>query len=188
MESRRAMVDRYIFSIITDTVLMYDYQLKISAYLTFLVLQTSRTTGLSQTFQDSFAATRRFGLDCVWIDSLCTIQNHEDDWRHESSLMAQFTVVKVLILQLHQQWTAEPDCVLVATYCLSKSAEFKYMVVIVPKSLEHFTTTLLVWLQLVRRARICNNVFWEGIALGIQKRVFFCETYQIMMSKDHVYL
>jgi hypothetical protein len=44
---------------------------------------------LCKTFQDFFATVKRFGLEYVWIDSLCIIQDDDDDWRRESSLMIQ---------------------------------------------------------------------------------------------------
>jgi hypothetical protein len=42
---------------------------------------------LCKTFQDFFATVKRFSLEYVWIDSLCIIQDDDDDWRRESSLM-----------------------------------------------------------------------------------------------------
>ncbi|KAK6822888.1 hypothetical protein PG987_014433 [Apiospora arundinis] len=33
--------------------------------------------------------TRRIGLQYIWIDSLCIVQDDEDDWRSESETMAQ---------------------------------------------------------------------------------------------------
>lgn len=44
---------------------------------------------LCKTFQDFLVSARHFGLEYIWIDSLCIIQNDEDDWRRESSSMAQ---------------------------------------------------------------------------------------------------
>jgi hypothetical protein len=44
---------------------------------------------LCKTFQDVIATVKRFGLKYVWIDSLCIIQDDDDDWSRESSLMVQ---------------------------------------------------------------------------------------------------
>lgn len=43
---------------------------------------------LPKTFQDAVDITRRLGIDYLWIDSLCIIQNSEDDWEIEASRMA----------------------------------------------------------------------------------------------------
>lgn len=42
---------------------------------------------LSRTFQDAMKFTLRIGLCYIWIDSLCIIQDSQDDWLHESSRM-----------------------------------------------------------------------------------------------------
>jgi len=44
---------------------------------------------LPKTFQDAIYATWRFGIQYLWIDSLCIIQDSKKDWDVESSLMAQ---------------------------------------------------------------------------------------------------
>jgi hypothetical protein len=41
------------------------------------------------TFQHAIAITKRLGIRYIWIDSLCIIQDSEDDWRRESSTMNQ---------------------------------------------------------------------------------------------------
>ena len=43
---------------------------------------------LPRTFTDAIVFTRKLGLRYLWIDSLCIIQDDQDDWRHEASLMA----------------------------------------------------------------------------------------------------
>lgn len=42
-----------------------------------------------KTFQDAVDIARQLGLGYLWIDSLCIIQDSEDDWRHEASLMSE---------------------------------------------------------------------------------------------------
>jgi hypothetical protein len=42
---------------------------------------------LSPTFRDALYATRQLGRRYIWIDSLCIIQNSEEDWQSESALM-----------------------------------------------------------------------------------------------------
>jgi hypothetical protein len=53
----------------------------------------SRMAGISyddlpRTFRDAVAITRNLGVDFLWIDSLCIIQNDEADWAKESALMS----------------------------------------------------------------------------------------------------
>lgn len=43
---------------------------------------------MPQTFRDAIDVTWRLGLRYLWIDSLCIIQDDQDDWRHEGSKMA----------------------------------------------------------------------------------------------------
>jgi hypothetical protein len=43
---------------------------------------------LTKTFKDAMDITKRLGLKYIWIDSLCIIQDDEDDWLRESALMS----------------------------------------------------------------------------------------------------
>ncbi|KAJ1327033.1 HET domain-containing protein [Microdochium nivale] len=43
---------------------------------------------LSQTFRDAVLLTRRLGVQYIWIDSLCIIQDSLTDWQMESAQMA----------------------------------------------------------------------------------------------------
>lgn len=42
---------------------------------------------LPRTFQDAVSVTRRLGFRYLWIDSLCIIQDSEEDWKRESAKM-----------------------------------------------------------------------------------------------------
>ncbi|KAF4907162.1 hypothetical protein CGCF415_v007474 [Colletotrichum fructicola] len=42
---------------------------------------------LPNTFRDAVVATRAMGIQYLWIDSLCIIQDSEDDWNRESANM-----------------------------------------------------------------------------------------------------
>lgn len=53
---------------------------------------------LPQTFKDAIVVTRALGLDFVWIDSICIIQDSIDDWKAESATMAHvYTNAHVMI-------------------------------------------------------------------------------------------
>jgi hypothetical protein len=40
---------------------------------------------LSKTFQDLIKITRKLGIQYIWIDSLCIVEDDKEDWRAESS-------------------------------------------------------------------------------------------------------
>ncbi|CAG7558996.1 unnamed protein product [Fusarium equiseti] len=42
---------------------------------------------LPKTFQDTFRIPSWLGLDWLWIDSMCIIQDSQSDWKHEASVM-----------------------------------------------------------------------------------------------------
>lgn len=44
--------------------------------------------GKLKTFQDAAEIARQLGLQYIWIDSLCIIQNSTEDWQRESSQMS----------------------------------------------------------------------------------------------------
>ncbi|KAF2179173.1 HET-domain-containing protein [Zopfia rhizophila CBS 207.26] len=46
-----------------------------------------RIASLPRTFQDAIDFTRRLGIRYLWIDSLCIIQDDEEDWRREAAQM-----------------------------------------------------------------------------------------------------
>jgi hypothetical protein len=44
---------------------------------------------LPQTFQDTIKVVRHIGIRYIWIDSLCIIQDSNEDWQKESALMGE---------------------------------------------------------------------------------------------------
>jgi len=85
---------------------LYETQREIADYIALshcwgapeLTFQTTRETleenqlqlpwdELSRTFQDAIHATRRLGKRYLWIDSLCIIQDSNEDWDKESAVM-----------------------------------------------------------------------------------------------------
>ena len=43
---------------------------------------------LPQTLQDALFATQKLGLEYIWIDSICILQDDRDDWAKEAATMA----------------------------------------------------------------------------------------------------
>lgn len=46
-------------------------------------------SNLSRTFCDAFAIAKKLGVRYLWIDSICIIQQDEDDWRREAPTMSK---------------------------------------------------------------------------------------------------
>ncbi|CAG8949841.1 hypothetical protein HYFRA_00004168 [Hymenoscyphus fraxineus] len=44
---------------------------------------------LPKTFQDAISVARQLSIDYLWIDSLCIVQDDEDDWIRESQTMCE---------------------------------------------------------------------------------------------------
>ena len=63
---------------------------------------------LPQTVQDAVSITRKLGLDFLWVDALCIIQDSEDaeDWQIESSKMD--AIYKNALLTIAAE--SSPDC------------------------------------------------------------------------------
>ncbi|KAF2496592.1 HET-domain-containing protein [Lophium mytilinum] len=47
-------------------------------------LQNIPWSDLTQRFQDAIVFTRRLGIRYIWIDSICIVQDDEEDWQKES--------------------------------------------------------------------------------------------------------
>lgn len=61
-------------------------------------LKCIHMSSLSKTFQDAVVATRALGLHYLWIDSLCIVQDDEDDWKKESQMMVTIYEQAVITL------------------------------------------------------------------------------------------
>src|SRR3569833_44720 len=62
---------------------------------------------LPLTFQETVILTRRLGLRYVWIDSLCIIQDDQDDWRREAANLAAIFQNSYLVITAAR--SAGPD-------------------------------------------------------------------------------
>ncbi|KAL1602489.1 hypothetical protein SLS60_005905 [Paraconiothyrium brasiliense] len=61
---------------------------------------------LPKTFQDAIVFARKLGIEYIWIDSLCIIQDSKEDWFEQSGKMAgiyEHATVTLAILDL--EWT-----------------------------------------------------------------------------------
>jgi hypothetical protein len=55
---------------------------------TYMNLQKAvQFSSLPRTFREAIAITRALGIAYLWVDSLCIIQDDDDDWRAESAKM-----------------------------------------------------------------------------------------------------
>lgn len=53
------------------------------------LMHTLSLEQLSQVFRDAIDFTRRSGVQYLWIDSLCIMQDSEEDWKAEAALMSK---------------------------------------------------------------------------------------------------
>jgi Heterokaryon incompatibility protein (HET) len=64
-----------------------------SYILTSKLLPTYETeipiSDVSATLRDAFHATRSIGLEYLWVDSMCIVQDDPDDWSRESATMSK---------------------------------------------------------------------------------------------------
>ncbi|KAF2807130.1 HET-domain-containing protein, partial [Mytilinidion resinicola] len=63
-----------------------DYKLETTNYLS-LTQEGINSDALSKNFQDAIYIARHLGISYLWIDSLCILQDCENDWAKESSAM-----------------------------------------------------------------------------------------------------
>jgi hypothetical protein len=68
-------------------------------------LKSIPMSSLPKTFHDAVVATRALGVRFLWIDSLCIVQDDENDWRRESQMMG--TVYERAVVTLAA--SAAPD-------------------------------------------------------------------------------
>jgi hypothetical protein len=51
------------------------------------MLQAVSASDLPRTFTEAILVLRQLKIECVWIDSLCIIQNSQSDWQRQAALM-----------------------------------------------------------------------------------------------------
>ena len=62
---------------------------------------------LSRTFQDAISITRELGVRYLWIDSMCIVQDDEEDWRNEAARMQ--TIYALSYLNIAATGSADGD-------------------------------------------------------------------------------
>jgi hypothetical protein len=64
-----------------------EFKMLLSDNLRSLLQHIPADEFLTKTFHDAITITRRLGFKYIWIDSLCIIQNDNNDWEREAALM-----------------------------------------------------------------------------------------------------
>ena len=64
------------------------------------------TSDFPQTLQDAIRVTRGLGLEYLWIDRICIVQDDDDDWAREASIMADIYETAYVVVSA----TATEDC------------------------------------------------------------------------------
>jgi hypothetical protein len=73
------------------------------------VLERSKSleiSGFPKTLRDAIYVTRRLGLEYIWIDRICIVQDDAEEWANEASLMASIYASAYVVLSA----TATEDC------------------------------------------------------------------------------
>jgi hypothetical protein len=65
-----------------------------------------KTSDFPKTLQDAIKITRTLGIEYIWIDRICIVQDDKEDWAKEASLMADIYVGAYVVLSA----TASEDC------------------------------------------------------------------------------
>ncbi|KUI72547.1 hypothetical protein VM1G_08286 [Cytospora mali] len=65
---------------------------------------------LSRTFRDAVDIVRELGQSYVWIDSLCIIQDDEEDWAREAALMADVYRESFCTISAHSSKDGDGGC------------------------------------------------------------------------------
>ncbi|EKG16810.1 Heterokaryon incompatibility [Macrophomina phaseolina MS6] len=68
------------------------------------------TKQLPQTFRDAMLITSRLGYKYIWIDSLCIIQDSEDDWMKEAARMSEVYQNSVFTISATASQKAADGC------------------------------------------------------------------------------
>jgi hypothetical protein len=68
--------------------------------------QQLHSANLPQTLQDAIFMTKALGLEYLWIDSICIVQDDKDDWAREASRMGDIYACAWIVLAA----TAASDC------------------------------------------------------------------------------
>lgn len=69
-----------------------------------------RFSELTKTFEDAISIARRLGLNYLWIDSLCIIQDDADDWALQSSRMAAIYENAYVVVAATRSRTGDDGC------------------------------------------------------------------------------
>ena len=65
---------------------------------------------IPKTFQDAISVARGLGIEYIWIDSLCIIQNSESDWQMESAKMGSIYENATLVLSADKAQDCSEGC------------------------------------------------------------------------------
>jgi hypothetical protein len=67
-------------------------------------------TSLPKTFRDAIVITRRLGIEYLWIDSLCILQDSTDDWTHEAANMAAVYSGAAVVISADAAQNSDEGC------------------------------------------------------------------------------
>jgi Heterokaryon incompatibility protein (HET) len=65
---------------------------------------------LPQTIKEAVQVTKHLGIDNLWVDSLCIIQDSQEDWIQQAALMCDIYTNATLVLAVHSGSDANSGC------------------------------------------------------------------------------
>lgn len=72
-----------------------------------IFIDTSPISRLPKTYQHAFLIAHSLGFQYIWIDSLCIVQDDDEDWRTQSSLMG--SIYSHAACNIAATWAADSD-------------------------------------------------------------------------------
>ncbi|EHK24031.1 uncharacterized protein TRIVIDRAFT_128569, partial [Trichoderma virens Gv29-8] len=105
---------------------------------------------LPRMMQDVVLVLRRLGIQYIWIDCLCIIQDDKDDWKREAALMA--SIYTNAELTVAASWCDQPDQSLFRDHSAPHELTWPlltrgwvYQEQLLSRRMLHFTQNELIW-------------------------------------------
>ncbi|KAF8855139.1 HET-domain-containing protein [Acephala macrosclerotiorum] len=137
---------------------------------------------LPETFRDAVLITRQLGYRYLWIDSLCIIQDSEEDWRLESEKMASIFENAVLNISADASGGDDQGIFRSAGKGRPKPDHLVIPYTIPAKHLDKRRAATILWqrlqqgeLNIIEKGRIIGQLFATPVAPG-----------QLLKSHEHV--
>ncbi|KAF2138579.1 uncharacterized protein K452DRAFT_328760 [Aplosporella prunicola CBS 121167] len=124
-------------------------------------------TELPRTFQDAITLTRLIGCEFIWIDSLCIVQDDDDDWKEQSYQMADIYSHGYLNLAATAATDSSYGCFFARRHPSEPNGSTNIERSLSPRTL-HFCASELVWE--CRASVFCECGGYNGAIPAVKQR------------------